>query len=116
MMNTFSPVEKMGAYGYTNYTTRTHELEGRRNGLTATRFLQLTQILVSRSDLLENQRVLTELEKRVEELNAESTAQLLAKEQIYSNKIQEVTAKFENEIFLLTEVNINNKDYQSASK
>lgn len=56
------------------------------------------EILVSRHDLLENQRVLNSLEERVQELNAESLAQLRAKDLIYFNKAEEIVAKFQAEI------------------
>ena len=56
------------------------------------------EILVSKSDLVENQRVLNELKQKVDELKAESDAQLRSKDIIYANKMQEVQDKFKEEI------------------
>ncbi|KAL2916411.1 hypothetical protein HK105_204167 [Polyrhizophydium stewartii] len=59
------------------------------------------EILVTKSDLRENYRTMHELKQRVEELKAESDAQLKIKDNAYNLKIKEVTDKYAAEVELL---------------
>ncbi|KAI8930320.1 WD40-repeat-containing domain protein [Entophlyctis helioformis] len=56
------------------------------------------EILVTKSDLRENYRTMSELKQRVDELKAESDAQLKIKDNAYNLKIKEVTDKYTAEV------------------
>ena len=62
------------------------------------------EILVTKSDLRDNYRVMNELRERVDELKNESDAQLKLKDNFHGVKLKELTDKYTSEVELLKNI------------
>ncbi|KAI8894275.1 WD40-repeat-containing domain protein [Globomyces pollinis-pini] len=59
------------------------------------------EILVTKSDLRENYRLMNELKQRVDDIKLDSDTQLKLKDSIHTSKINDLVQKFSEEIYLL---------------